>query len=310
MPGELTDILRQRGPLGSHQLDPLRGQKGGSELQTLRDHFSLGKEPLAAPVWILGPDVIEDEGFTLEVAQVIANIAAVKNLPVIFKASYEKANRSSASSFRGPGIDAGLEVLARVGQETGLPLTTDVHDEEQARRAAEVVDIIQIPAFLCRQNSLLEAAAATGKVINLKKGQFLSPWDVAARVQLLQEAGAADVWVTERGSSFGYHRLVNDFRAIPLTQQTGAAVIFDATHSVQTPGGPEGVSGGERHFIPVLARAAAAAGADGLFLEVHPDPDQALCDGPNALPLDRLEDFIEHLLPLLHCAREIPDLDL
>ena len=279
-------------------------------MNSYRTQFSLAERSFAAPVWVLGPDVIEDEGFTLEVAHTIASLADARNLSVIFKASYEKANRSSASSFRGPGIDRGLEVLARVREETGLPLTTDVHTEEQARAAAEVVDVIQIPAFLCRQNSLLETAASSQKVVNLKKGQFLSPWDVAARVKVLQDAGAADVWVTERGSSFGYHRLVNDFRAIPLTQQTGAALIFDATHSVQTPGGPEGVSGGERHCIPVLARAAAAAGADGFFLEVHPDPDQALCDGPNALPLNQLEQFLDHIIPITRCVRELPELEL
>jgi 2-dehydro-3-deoxyphosphooctonate aldolase (KDO 8-P synthase) len=279
-------------------------------LNSYRKQFSLAERSFDAPLWVLGPDVIEDEGFTLEVAHTIASLAAARNLSVIFKASFEKANRSSASSFRGPGIDRGLEVLARVREETGLPLTTDVHTEEQARAAAEVVDVIQIPAFLCRQNSLLETAASSQKVVNLKKGQFLSPWDVAARVKVLQDAGAADVWVTERGSSFGYHRLVNDFRSIPLTQQTGAALIFDATHSVQTPGGPEGVSGGERHFIPVLARAAAAAGADGFFLEVHPDPDQALCDGPNALPLNQLEQFLDHIIPITRCVRELPELEL
>jgi 2-dehydro-3-deoxyphosphooctonate aldolase (KDO 8-P synthase) len=279
-------------------------------LNSYRTQFSLAERSFDAPLWVLGPDVIEDEGFTLEVAHTIASLAAARNLSVIFKASFEKANRSSASSFRGPGIDRGLEVLARVREETGLPLTTDVHTEEQARAAAEVVDVIQIPAFLCRQNSLLETAASSQKVVNQKKGQFLSPWDVAARVKVLQDAGAADVWVTERGSSFGYHRLVNDFRAIPLTQQTGAALIFDATHSVQTPGGPEGVSGGERHFIPVLARAAAAAGADGFFLEVHPDPDQALCDGPNALPLNQLEQFLDHIIPITRCVRELPELEL
>ena len=279
-------------------------------MNSYRTQFSLAERSFDAPLWVLGPDVIEDEGFTLEVAHTIASLADARNLSVIFKASYEKANRSSASSFRGPGIDRGLEILARVREETGLPLTTDVHTEEQARAAAEVVDVIQIPAFLCRQNSLLEAAAGSHKVVNLKKGQFLSPWDVAARVKVLQDAGAADVWVTERGSSFGYHRLVNDFRAIPLTQQTGAALIFDATHSVQTPGGPEGVSGGERHFIPVLARAAAAAGADGFFLEVHPDPDQALCDGPNALPLNQLEQFLDHIIPITRCVRELPELEL
>ncbi|MGE4619813.1 MAG: 3-deoxy-8-phosphooctulonate synthase [Planctomycetota bacterium] len=279
-------------------------------MSTFRENFSIGEKSVTAPVWILGPDVIENEQFALDVAHVIAELAQRKNLPVIYKASYEKANRSSASSFRGPGIERGLEVLARVREETGLPVTTDIHSEQQAKMAGEIVDVLQIPAFLCRQNSLLETTAATGRIVNLKKGQFLSPWDVASRVEVLQQAGAADVWITERGSSFGYHRLVNDFRAIPLTQKTGASLIFDATHSVQTPGGPEGVSGGERHFIPVLARAAAAAGADGFFLEVHPDPDHALCDGPNALPLDRLEDFLQHIIPMTKAVRDLPDLSL
>jgi len=279
-------------------------------MPTFREHFSVSGHSLAAPIWILGPDVIEDEGFALEVAHVIAEIAKKRDIPVIYKASYEKANRSSASSFRGPGIERGLEVLARVREETGLPVTTDIHSQEQAKSAGEIVDVLQIPAFLCRQNSLLEATAATGRVVNLKKGQFLSPWDVAARVEVLQQAGAADVWVTERGSSFGYHRLVNDFRSIPETHKCGASLIFDATHSVQTPGGPEGISGGERHFIPVLARAAAAAGADGFFLEVNPDPDQALCDGPNAMPLDRLEEFIQHIQPIARAVRETPDMNL
>ena len=193
---------------------------------------------MTAPLWIIGPDVIEDEGFAVEVAQVIAEVAARRNLPVIFKASYEKANRSSTDSFRGPGLEKGLPVLARIREETGLPITTDIHDIDQALRAAEVVDVLQIPAFLCRQNALLEAAAGTGKIINLKKGQFLSPWDIASRVKVLNTAGAADVWITERGSSFGYQRLVNDFRAIPIAPETGAATIFDAPPSVQTPGGP------------------------------------------------------------------------
>ena len=276
----------------------------------MRDNFRIGEQTRAAPLWIIGPDVIEDEGFALEVAQVIGEVAKRRNLPIIFKASYEKANRSSSDSFRGPGLDAGLPILARIKEETGLPITTDIHDKEQAIRAAEVVDVLQIPAFLCRQNSLLEASAETGKIINLKKGQFLSPWDVASRVNVLKSAGAVDVWITERGSSFGYQRLVNDFRAIPITQETGAALIFDATHSVQTPGGIDGVSGGERQFIPVLARAAAAAGADGFFFEVHPDPDKALCDGPNALPLDQLDALLNQLEAVARVAREIPPLDL
>ncbi len=276
----------------------------------MREKFRIGNRESSAPQWIIGPDVIEDEGFTVEVAQVIAEVAQRRNIPVLFKASYEKANRSSSDSFRGPGLESGLSILARIKEQTGLPITTDVHDIDQAIRAAEVVDVLQIPAFLCRQNSLLEAAAGTGKVINLKKGQFLSPWDIASRVNVLNSAGAEDVWITERGSSFGYQRLINDFRAIPIAQETGAALIFDATHSVQTPGGADGISGGERHFIPVLARAAAAAGADGFFFEVHPDPENALCDGPNALPLDQLEPLLDQLEPIARVAREIPPLKL
>ena len=297
--------------IGKSDFSPpeLPALKGGP-LRDMRQTFRIGEKEFAAPLWIIGPDVIEDEGFAVEVAHVIAEAAQRRNLPVIFKASYEKANRSSTDSFRGPGLEKGLPILARIREETGLPITTDIHDNEQAQRAAEVVDVLQIPAFLCRQNSLLEASAATGKIVNLKKGQFLSPWDIASRVKVLNTAGAADVWITERGSSFGYQRLINDFRAIPITQETGAALIFDATHSVQTPGGAEGVSGGERHFIPVLARAAAAAGADGFFFEVHPDPEKALCDGPNALPLDQLDALLNQLEPIALVTREIPPLDL
>ena len=276
----------------------------------MRECFKIGDIETPAPLWIIGPDVIEDEGFALEVAHVISECAQRRNIPVVFKASYEKANRSSTAAFRGPGLKAGLPILARIREETGLPITTDVHDAEQAKLAGEVVDVLQLPAFLCRQNSLLEGVAATGKVVNLKKGQFLSPWDIASRVGVLESAGAVDIWITERGSSFGYQRLINDFRSVPVTQETGAAFIFDATHSVQTPGGPEGVSGGERHFIPVLARAAAAAGADGFFFEVHPDPENALCDGPNALPLDQLDALLNQLEPLAKTVRTIPPLDL
>ena len=284
-------------------------------LTGLRTHFPLpGAEEgrsLPAPLWIVGPDVIEDAGFTLEVAHTVAAVAKKRGLSLIFKASYEKANRSRADSFRGPGIDVGLEVLARVKEETGLPVTTDVHTEEQAERAAACVDVLQIPAFLCRQNALLEAAAGSGAVVNLKKGQFLAPSDIPQRVEVLRRAGAADVWITERGASFGYQRLVNDLRVLPEIQRTGAASIFDATHSVQTPGGGiGGSSGGERPMIPVLARAAVAAGFDGVFFEVHPEPERALCDGPNALPLDRLEPLLDQLEPIAKLVREIPDLDL
>ncbi len=283
----------------------------GHGLAGLRETFQIEGRAVPAPVWIIGPDVIEDAGFALEVAHVVAQVAKKRGLSLVFKASYEKANRSRADSFRGPGIDVGLEVLAQIKAETGLPITTDVHTEEQARRAAAVVDVIQIPAFLCRQNSLLEAAAEGRGIVNLKKGQFLAPSDIAQRVEVLRGAGAGDVWITERGSSFGYQRLVNDLRILPEIQSTGAASIFDATHSVQTPGGGVGgSSGGERTMIPVLARAAIAAGFDGVFFEVHPDPDRALCDGPNALPLDRLEPLLDQLEPIARLVREIPDFEL
>jgi len=284
-------------------------QKPG--LSGLRESFTIGSRSLPSPLWIVGPDVIEDPGFALEIGHTLAETARSRSLSLLYKASYEKANRSRADSFRGPGIEAGLEVLARVREETGLPVTTDVHTDEQARRAAEVVDVIQIPAFLCRQNSLLEAAAAGGRIVNLKKGQFLSPGDVPQRVEVLRGGGAGDVWVTERGVSFGYQRLVNDLRVLPEIQRTGAAAIFDATHSVQTPGGGVGgSSGGERPMIPVLARAAVAAGFDGVFFEVHPEPDRALCDGPNALPLSQLEALLDQLEPLARLVREMPDLPL
>ncbi len=280
-------------------------------LSGLRNALHVGSGELPAPLWIIGPDVIEDAGFTLEVAHTLAEVGRRRGLSLIFKASYEKANRSRADSFRGPGIEAGLEVLSRVRDETGLPITTDVHTEEQARLASEVVDVIQLPAFLSRQNRLLEAAASGGQVVNLKRGQFLAPSDIPHRVEVMRSAGAKDVWITERGVSFGYQRLVNDLRILPAIQATGAASIFDATHSVQSPGGGVGgSSGGERPMIPLLARAAVAAGFDGCFFEVHPEPEEALCDGPNALPLADLEPLLDQLEPIAHLIREIPDLTL
>lgn len=273
-----------------------------------RTSLKIGDRELPAPLWIIGPDVIESESFTLEIAHELRRLADERELSLVFKASYEKANRSSSSSYRGPGLEQGLRVLRKVKEETGLPVLSDFHGLEQLAPAADVLDVLQIPAFLCRQNALLEAAARTGRTINLKKGQFLSPWDIPARVRVLEEAGAHEILLTERGVSFGYERLVNDFRVVPITQETGAACIFDATHSVQTPGGASGASGGERPFIPVLARAAVAAGVDGLFFEVHPDPANALCDGPNSLPLDRLPELLDQLLPLVRVVRDLPDL--
>ena len=232
---------------------------------------------------------------TLRIARRLVEICGRCGIPLIFKASFDKANRTSGSSFRGPGLVEGMKVFARVKAETGLPVTTDVHETIQAGPIAEVVDLLQVPAFLARQTDLLEAAAATGRPVNVKKGQFMAPWDMTNVVIKLDRArGPTGVLLTERGTTFGYGRLVNDFRAIPQMQSTGAPVVFDATHSVQLPGAGAGgtASSGQREMIPTLARAAVAAGCDALFLEVHPDPDHALSDGPNSLRLDDLPDLL------------------
>ncbi len=239
---------------------------------------------------ICGPCVMEPNDLTLVIARRLVEICRPLGVPLIFKASFDKANRTSKTSYRGPGLHEGLKVFERVKAETGLPVTTDVHETHQAATIAEVVDLLQVPAFLARQTDLLEAAAATGRPVNVKKGQFMAPWDMAHVVAKLADAGASGAILTERGTTFGYGRLVNDFRAIPQMQATGAPVVFDATHSVQLPGAGAGgtTTSGERAMIPYLARAAVAAGCDALFLEVHPRPDEALSDGPNALRLDDL----------------------
>jgi 2-dehydro-3-deoxyphosphooctonate aldolase (KDO 8-P synthase) len=237
---------------------------------------------------IAGPCVMEPNDLTLTLAHSLREICSALGVPLVFKASFDKANRTSKKSYRGPGMDAGLKVFERVQAETGLPVTTDVHETQQAAPIAKVVDLLQIPAFLARQTDLLEAAASTGRPVNVKKGQFMAPWDMAHVVQKVSDLSAAGVLLTERGTTFGYGRLVNDFRAIPQMQATGAPVVFDATHSVQLPSAGQGVSSGERAMIPYLARAAVAAGCDALFLEVHPRPEEALSDGPNALRLDDL----------------------
>ena len=251
---------------------------------------------------IAGPCVIESPELAFSVAERVKAIAERLGIRYIFKASFDKANRSSGGSFRGPGVAGGLEVLAEVKRRFGLPVLTDIHESHQAAPVAAVVDVLQIPAFLCRQSDLLLAAAAatagTDKVINVKKGQFLAPWDMGQVVAKLRDAGAANVWLTERGSSFGYNTLVVDYRSLPQLRELGCPVIFDATHSVQQPGGRGTSSGGQREFVAPLARAAVAVGVDGLFLEVHPDPEQALSDGPNMVPLHRLEPLLEQLLAL------------
>ena len=245
---------------------------------------------------IAGPCVIENERLCLRVAETLRRACDRLGIFYVFKASFDKANRTSGKSFRGPGIEAGLKVLAKVRAEFGLPVLTDVHTEAQATVAGEVVDILQIPAFLCRQTDLIEAAVLTGQIVNLKKGQFLSPGEMARVVEKACAAGGDRILLTERGTTFGYNNLVVDLRSIPILQRTGCPVIFDATHSVQLPGGDGDKSGGQREFAPVLAKAALAAGANGLFIETHPKPDTALSDGPNMIPLaempGQLRDFL------------------
>ena len=236
-------------------------------------------------VMIAGPCVIESAAATLEIARCLKDMARELSLPLIFKASYDKANRTSVTSFRGPGLKEGLEILARVKSEVGLPVLSDVHQVSQVAPAAQVLDVLQIPAFLCRQTDLVVAAAQTGKPVNLKKGQFLAPWDMRAAVDKAYSTGNRRVLLTERGSMFGYNNLVVDFRSLPILKGLGCPVVLDVTHSVQLPGGQGTCSGGQREFIPALARAGVAVGVDALFMEVHPNPDAALCDGPNSWPL-------------------------
>lgn len=250
------------------------------------------------PFFILGPCVLEGLNFGLEVAQEISAIVRELKINAVFKSSFDKANRTSVQSFRGPGEDQGLQWLSKIKAETGLPVITDIHSPDQASRVAEVADVLQIPAFLCRQTDLLLAAAETDKIINVKKGQFLAPWDMSQVAAKISSAGNQKIWLTERGTSFGYNNLVVDYRSMPVMAKTGYPVVFDATHSVQLPGGQGTSSGGQREFVPVLARAAMAAGAMGIFMEVHPDPDKALCDGPNSWPLDKLKPLLQNFLTI------------
>jgi len=254
-------------------------------------------------VLIAGPDVVESGAHALRMARALAAIASERGVPLVFKASFDKANRTSVDSPRGPGLEQGLAALARVRRETGLALTTDIHGPEQARPAADVVDLLQIPAFLCRQTDLLVAAGNTGRAVNVKKGQFLAPDDLGHALGKIRSTGNERVLLTERGTTFGYHNLVVDFRSLPRMRALGAPVCFDATHSVQLPGAGDGRAGGERAFIGALARAAVAVGVDALFLEVHDDPDRALCDGPNQLALADLPALLDDLLALDRCSR-------
>ena len=257
---------------------------------------------------IAGPCVIESEAHALKMAEAISTIARKLQVPYVFKASYDKANRTSLQSFRGPGLEEGLRILRKIKKETGLPVLTDVHEAKDVPAVADAVDVVQIPAFLCRQTDLLVAAAKHAKTINIKKGQFVSPWDMKHAVQKVRESGNDNIFLTERGSSFGYNNLVVDMRSLAIMRQF-APVVFDATHSVQLPSsgaGGKAVSGGQPEFIPLLSRAAVAAGVDGVFMEVHDNPAEAKSDGANALPLRNLEGVLAELLAIRRALKDVP----
>ena len=255
---------------------------------------------------IAGPCVIESEALVIDVAGRLRDITETLGIPFVFKASFDKANRSSSKSFRGPGLEKGLEALARVRKQIGVPVLTDVHEDTPLAEVAEVVDVLQTPAFLCRQTNFIVAACSQGKPVNIKKGQFLSPWEMQNVVDKARSTGNSQIMVCERGFSFGYNNLVSDMRSLSVMRATGCPVVFDATHSVQLPGGKGDASGGQREFVPVLARAAVAAGVAGLFMETHPDPAKALSDGPNAWPLDRMGSLLTTLVELDLAVKKKP----
>jgi 2-dehydro-3-deoxyphosphooctonate aldolase (KDO 8-P synthase) len=262
-----------------------------------------GGRPLAL---IAGPCVIESESHALDLAIAIRDVCARHSVPFIYKASFDKANRTSIGSFRGPGLTSGLKTLAMIKDRLGAPVLTDIHDPEQAQPAAEVVDVLQIPAFLCRQTDLLLAAGATGRPVNLKKGQFLAPSDMRYAIEKIASTGNLRIMVTERGTSFGYHNLIVDMRSFPLLRQLGHPVVFDVTHSLQLPGAGEGVTAGQAKFIEPLASAGVAAGIDAIFLEVHDEPERAKSDAQNALPLERLEPLLRRLVALDRVVKSWP----
>jgi len=253
---------------------------------------------------IAGPCVVESESSALRHAEKILKVAQALKVPYVFKASYDKANRTSVKSYRGPGLKEGLRILAKVKKTFRVPVLSDVHKEEEIAPAAEVLDILQIPAFLCRQTDFVVAVAKTGRAVNVKKGQFLAPWDIEHAIEKIKSTGNFNILVTERGASFGYNNLVSDFRSIPIMRKFGFPVIFDATHSVQTPGGKGNVSGGSPEFVPTLARCAAAAGADGVFMEVHENPAEALSDGANSLAFENLKPLLKSLIAIHQAVKD------
>lgn len=258
---------------------------------------------------IAGPDTLESEDLALEVASRLADVTRRLGIPYIFKGSFDKANRTSIASYRGPGVEEGMRIMQSVKRETGVPVLTDVHEDTPLDEVADVVDVIQTPAFLCRQTNFIVNVAKQGRPVNIKKGQFLSPWDMANVVEKARSAGNDQLTLCERGYMFGYNNLVADMRGLSVMRDTGCPVVFDCTHSVQLPGGMGGSSGGQREFIPVLARAAIGAGVSGLFMETHPRPDEALCDGPNSWPLDRAEALLEGLKRLDDAVKAGPYLE-
>jgi len=266
--------------------------------------FEVGQE---CPFFLIaGPCVIESEGMVIDVAGRLREMTAALGIPFIFKASFDKANRSSRRSFRGPGMAAGLKALAQVREQIGVPVLTDVHEDTPLGEVAAVVDVLQTPAFLCRQTNFIVSVSSLGKPVNIKKGQFLSPWEMQNVVDKARSTGNAQIMVCERGFSFGYNNLVSDMRSLAVMRATGCPVVFDATHSVQMPGGQGDSSGGQREFVPVLARAAVAAGVAGIFMETHPDPAKALSDGPNAWPLDRMKSLLSTLRELDAAVKKQP----
>lgn len=259
---------------------------------------------------IAGPCVIESWEITINTATALKKLAETHGFSLVFKSSFDKANRTSVDSFRGPGLEDGLKMLADVKRQLGLEVLSDVHDVEQCRAAGDVLDILQIPAFLCRQTDLLVAAAKTGKTVNIKKGQFVAPRDMTHAVKKVEDSGNRNILLTERGTSFGYNNLVVDMRSLPIMKETGYPVIFDATHSVQLPGGGGSVSSGQRQYVPHLARAAAAVGIDGMFMEVHPEPQSAKSDGPNQVALSQVEDLIVQVLKVHNLKKQLEELEL
>jgi 2-dehydro-3-deoxyphosphooctonate aldolase (KDO 8-P synthase) len=281
-----------------------RGLSPVSETPMQLCGFTVGNDQ---PLFLIaGPCVIESEQLALDTAGQLKELTGKLGIPFIYKSSYDKANRSSAQSFRGPGMEGGLKILDTVRRQIGVPVLTDVHEDTPHAEVAAVVDVLQTPAFLCRQTNFIQAVAATGKPVNIKKGQFLAPWDMTHVVAKARATGNTQIMVCERGVSFGYNNLVSDMRSLAVMRQTGCPVVFDATHSVQLPGGQGASSGGQREFVPVLARAAVAAGVAGLFMETHPDPARALSDGPNAWPLPKMAALLETLLQLDRVVKAQP----